>query len=142
MKKEATAAASALLTFQYRPGRGMTITGADKSWAFNTTYRLNLYNYNTLGGKSNYNENGTRRVRRSRLECVSQQHSVEPGNSAVVVDQAEFSAQAAREILRQQTLGNAIPENAIFILSIRDCDSAGNSVIGSSKKGAKFAPFF
>jgi hypothetical protein len=61
MKKEATAAAQEMPTFQYRPGRGMTIAGADKSWSFNTTYRVNIYNYNILGGKSNYN-NGTAEV--------------------------------------------------------------------------------
>src|SRR5512134_529068 len=41
MKKEATAAAAEMPTFTYRPGRGMTIAGADKSWSFNTTYRVN-----------------------------------------------------------------------------------------------------
>ena len=54
MKKEATAAAQEMPTFQYRPGRGLTIAGADKSWSINTTYRLNIYNYNILGGKSNF----------------------------------------------------------------------------------------
>jgi hypothetical protein len=54
MKKDATAAAAALPTFEYRPGRGMTITGADKSWSFNTTARINIYNYNILGGKPNF----------------------------------------------------------------------------------------
>ena len=47
MKKDATAAAAALPTFDYRPGRGMTITAADKSWAFNLSsqFHLRLYNY-------------------------------------------------------------------------------------------------
>jgi hypothetical protein len=60
MKKEATAAAAALPEFSYRPGRGLTITGADKSWSFNTSYRLNIYNYNIIGGKPNFDAaNGT-----------------------------------------------------------------------------------
>ena len=54
LKKDATAAAAALPEFSYRPGRGMTITAADKSWSFNTTYRVNMYIYNTLGGKPNF----------------------------------------------------------------------------------------
>lgn len=62
MKKEATSAAQQMPTFEYRPGRGMTITGADKSWSFNTTYRVNIYNYNVLGGKTNWNDNGTERA--------------------------------------------------------------------------------
>jgi hypothetical protein len=36
MKKEATAAAAALPTFSYRPGNGMMIEAADKSWSFRT----------------------------------------------------------------------------------------------------------
>ena len=34
MKKEATAAVAALPTFEYRPGNGVNIEAADKSWAF------------------------------------------------------------------------------------------------------------
>jgi hypothetical protein len=34
MRKEATAAAAALPTFEYRPGNGVQIEAADKSWAF------------------------------------------------------------------------------------------------------------
>ena len=56
MKKEATAAAAEMPTFSYRPGRGMTIAAADKSWSFNTTYRINIYNYNIIGGKPNFND--------------------------------------------------------------------------------------
>ena len=58
LKKDATAAAAALPEFSYRPGRGMTITAADKSWSFNTTYRLNMYVYHTLNGKPNFSQGG------------------------------------------------------------------------------------
>jgi hypothetical protein len=61
MKKEATAAAAEMPTFSYRPGRGLTIAGADKSWSFNTSARFNIYSYNMLGGKTNFNDNGTQR---------------------------------------------------------------------------------
>jgi len=37
MKKEATAAAAALPTFEYRPGNGVMIEAADKSWSFRTS---------------------------------------------------------------------------------------------------------
>jgi hypothetical protein len=56
LKKEATTAADALPSFSYRPGRGMTITAADKSWSFNTTYRLNAYVYNHIDGKPNFSD--------------------------------------------------------------------------------------
>src|SRR5919198_4402332 len=46
LRKEATAAAAALPTFEYRSARGMTIAGADKSWSFNITYRLDMFMYN------------------------------------------------------------------------------------------------
>jgi hypothetical protein len=58
MKKDTTAAASALPTFEYRPGRGMTISAADKSWSFNTTARVNIYNYNIIDGKPNFSDGG------------------------------------------------------------------------------------
>ena len=37
MKKEATAAAAALPTFSYRPGNGLNIEAADKSWGLRAT---------------------------------------------------------------------------------------------------------
>src|SRR5512135_1886249 len=37
LKKEATAAAAAMPTFSYRPGNGMMIEAADKSWSFRTS---------------------------------------------------------------------------------------------------------
>jgi len=37
MKKEATAAAAALPTFEFRPGNGVMIEAADKSWSFRTS---------------------------------------------------------------------------------------------------------
>ena len=50
LKREATAAAAALPGFAYRPGRGMTITAADKSWAFNLSSQFHLRMYNHLDG--------------------------------------------------------------------------------------------
>ncbi|HEU4340907.1 MAG TPA: hypothetical protein VFU31_04990, partial [Candidatus Binatia bacterium] len=37
LKKEATEAAAALPTFSYRPGNGLNIEAADKSWALRST---------------------------------------------------------------------------------------------------------
>lgn len=61
MKKEATAAAQRMPTFNYRKGSGMTITAADKSWSYNTVFRLDINNYNLLGGKPNFDDNGDQR---------------------------------------------------------------------------------
>ena len=37
LKKEATEAAAAMPTFSYRPGNGLNIEAADKSWSFRAT---------------------------------------------------------------------------------------------------------
>src|SRR6478672_9422900 len=37
LKKEATAAAAAMPSFSYRPGNGLNIEAADKSWALRST---------------------------------------------------------------------------------------------------------
>src|SRR3989304_407149 len=42
LKKEATAAAAKLPEFVYRPGRGLTITAADRSWSFGIGYELDI----------------------------------------------------------------------------------------------------
>ena len=51
LKKEATAAAAALPEFTYRPGNGLLIQAADKSWAMRTWYELDIRMYNHLDGK-------------------------------------------------------------------------------------------
>ena len=42
LKKEATAAAAALPSFSYRPGNGLDITAADKSWGIRFSMETNL----------------------------------------------------------------------------------------------------
>src|SRR3989338_4519627 len=51
LKKEAVAAAAALPTFQYRPGSGLRIIAADRSWSLGTSYEMHIVTYNNLGGK-------------------------------------------------------------------------------------------
>ncbi len=50
LKKDAVAAAAAMPTFTYRPGRGATIESADKSFSVNFTYLLNYFFYNATDG--------------------------------------------------------------------------------------------
>src|SRR3972149_1831034 len=50
LKKEATAAAAALPTFTYRPGRGVTIAAADRAWSMETNYELMVVMYNHMDG--------------------------------------------------------------------------------------------
>jgi hypothetical protein len=50
LKKEATAAAAAMPSFAHRPGRGLSITAADKSWAFSLASQFHLRMYNHLDG--------------------------------------------------------------------------------------------
>ena len=42
LKKEATAAAAALPSFSYRPGNGVNIEAADKSWGIRFSIETNL----------------------------------------------------------------------------------------------------
>jgi len=42
MKREATEAATQLPSFSYRPGNGLMIEAADKSWGFRTTIEAKL----------------------------------------------------------------------------------------------------
>src|SRR3990167_1769071 len=42
LKREAVAAAAAMPTFNYRPGRGLTLEAVDKSWAFRVRYEFNI----------------------------------------------------------------------------------------------------
>ena len=50
LKKEATAAAAAMPTFSYRPGNGMLIEAADKSWSFRHSFEAHM-RYNFLEGR-------------------------------------------------------------------------------------------
>jgi hypothetical protein len=50
MQREATEAAAALPTFEYRPGAGMKIEAADKSWSFRHSFEAHM-RYNFLSGR-------------------------------------------------------------------------------------------
>jgi hypothetical protein len=50
LKREATEAAAALPTFEYRPGNGLNIEAADKSWSFRTTIETH-FRYLFLSGR-------------------------------------------------------------------------------------------
>jgi hypothetical protein len=50
MKKEATEAAAALPSFSYRPGNGVLIEAADKSWSFRHAFEAHM-RYNFLTGR-------------------------------------------------------------------------------------------
>jgi hypothetical protein len=50
MKKEATEAAAALPSFSYRPGNGVFIEAADKSWSFRHSFEAHM-RYNFLTGR-------------------------------------------------------------------------------------------
>ncbi len=50
LKKDAVAAAAAMPTFTYRPGKGATIEAADKAFSVNFSYELNYFFYNATDG--------------------------------------------------------------------------------------------
>ncbi|TAK08243.1 hypothetical protein EPO44_02910 [bacterium] len=50
LKKDAVAAAAALPTFTYRPGRGATIEAADKAFSVNFFYQVMYFFYNATDG--------------------------------------------------------------------------------------------
>jgi hypothetical protein len=57
LKKAATEAQEKLPTFEYAPGDGMTIEAADKSWAFNVSYRLHIHMNNNVDGRAHFRGN-------------------------------------------------------------------------------------
>src|SRR6188474_3612983 len=66
LKKEATAAAAALPTFEYRPGNGLNIEAADKAWGLRFTLESHFrYNFET-GNDQNGRTNGQLMGRRFR----------------------------------------------------------------------------
>lgn len=74
MKKEATAQAAAMPSFSYRPGNGLTIEAADKSWGVRSTVETHFrYNFESgvdQSGRSRGEMIG-RRFRPTLLYCVN-----------------------------------------------------------------------
>jgi hypothetical protein len=74
LKKEATAAAAAMPSFSYRPGSGMMIEAADKSWSFRHAMETH-FNYQFLSGRDQVGRSqGELQGRRFRPEfylCVN-----------------------------------------------------------------------
>jgi len=74
MKKEATAAAAAMPTFSYRPGNGVMIEAADKSWSLRSSleahYRMLFESGDADVGRTNGEIMG-RRVRPYFYYCVN-----------------------------------------------------------------------
>jgi hypothetical protein len=74
LKKEATAAAAALPTFEYRPGNGLNIEAADKAWGLRFTvethFRYEFESGRTQQGRSRVEMMG-RRFRPGILYCIN-----------------------------------------------------------------------
>ena len=74
MKREATEAAAALPTFEYRPGNGLNIEAADKSWSFRATLEAH-FRYLFESGRDqvgrSHGELMGRRFRPEFLYCVN-----------------------------------------------------------------------
>ena len=74
LKKEATAAAAALPTFEYRPGNGLNIEAADKSWGVRFTveshFRMNFESGRDQVGRTQGELMG-RRFRPGIIYCVN-----------------------------------------------------------------------
>ena len=74
LKKEAEAATTSFPTFSYRPGNGLNIEAADKSWAFRTSlethFRLNFLSGRDQRGRSQGELEG-RRFRPSFFYCIN-----------------------------------------------------------------------
>jgi hypothetical protein len=74
LKKEATAAAAALPTFEYRPGNGLEVEAADKSWGvrftIETHFRYEFESGRTQQGRSTAEMMG-RRFRPGILYCIN-----------------------------------------------------------------------
>jgi hypothetical protein len=74
LKKEATAAAAALPSFEYRPGNGLEIEAADKAWGLRFTIETH-FRYNFESGRSHIGrtegELMGRRFRPGVLYCIN-----------------------------------------------------------------------
>ncbi|MGH7875864.1 MAG: hypothetical protein ACREQO_27045, partial [Candidatus Binatia bacterium] len=74
LKKEAEAATTSFPSFSYRPGNGLNIEAADKSWAFRTSlethFRLNFLSGRDQRGRSQGELEG-RRFRPSFFYCIN-----------------------------------------------------------------------
>ena len=74
LKKEATAAAAAMPSFSFRPGNGLSIEAADKSWSFRTGVEAH-FRYNFIQGRDQVGRsNGEFEGRRFRPDfhlCVN-----------------------------------------------------------------------
>jgi len=74
LKKEATAAAAAMPSFEYRPGNGLNIEAADKAWGLRFTvethFRMNFESGRDQIGRSNGELMG-RRFRPGVIYCVN-----------------------------------------------------------------------
>src|ERR671927_374117 len=66
LKKEATAAAAAMPTFSYRPGNGLNIEAADKSWSLRSTIESHVRMYFMEGKDQAGRTNGELELRRFR----------------------------------------------------------------------------
>src|SRR3954447_13879592 len=66
LKKEATAAAAAMPTFSYRPGNGLNIEAADKSWGLRSTLESHVRMYFMEGKDQAGRTNGELELRRFR----------------------------------------------------------------------------
>ncbi|HLN98572.1 MAG TPA: hypothetical protein VK208_08935, partial [Pyrinomonadaceae bacterium] len=74
MKKEATAAAVALPTFEYRPGNGLNIEAADKSWGLRATIETHFRYLFEAGRDQQGRTNGElmgRRFRPGMYYCIN-----------------------------------------------------------------------
>jgi hypothetical protein len=74
LKKEATAAAAALPEFSYRPGNGVLIEAADKSWSFRHSFEAHMRYYFLSGRDQVGRSNGELEGRRFRPEfylCIN-----------------------------------------------------------------------
>jgi hypothetical protein len=74
LKKEATEAAAAMPSFSYRPGNGLNVEAADKSWSFRSSleshFRMNLLSGKDSIGRTNGEIEG-RRFRPSFFYCLN-----------------------------------------------------------------------
>jgi len=70
MKKEATAAAVALPTFEYRPGNGLNIEAGDKSWGLRATIETHFRYLFEAGRAQQGRTDGELMGRRFSRECT------------------------------------------------------------------------
>src|SRR5206468_10860691 len=145
LKKESTAAAAALPSFSYRPGNGVDITAADKSWGLRFSIEAHLRTLFESGQDAIGRTNGEvmlRRWRPSIFYCIDNcLYEIEMSwdMDGFGTGNAKNSTNSATSSILQRGVVHFHLENLNPFLTTVDIGSDVSTSISSSLKGSSAA---